>query len=355
MINQADNRTGISAQDMSCTMTPPDTAAGRALAAGLNKSCFCITLDRVRLADSLREASGATDLVDAQMASRPHLFSNLPVFLPRADLDAMLDIVAAIEEASRLPGYREAALATASAISRKDPGPRGVFMGYDFHLAGDTPRLIEVNTNAGGAFLNALSAKAQLACCEEVAAAMAFSPAGDFEEAVVAMFEAEWRLQGRTRRLESIAIVDDAPAEQYLYPEFVLAQRMLERAGFTARVLDPSELAIEGGELRHRGDRIDLVYNRLVDFDLSKPEHLVLRTAYEDDLAVLTPSPHVHALLADKRNLTRLTDPACLAAWDAPGTVRSQLATIAKAVMVTGENAEALWSRRKSLFFKPVA
>ncbi|MER9685145.1 hypothetical protein [Mesorhizobium sp. M0139] len=41
-------------------------------------------------------------------------------------------------------------------------------MGYDFHLDDDGPKLIEVNTNAGGAFLNALLAKAQKACCSEV-------------------------------------------------------------------------------------------------------------------------------------------------------------------------------------------
>ena len=34
-------------------------------------------------------------------------------------------------------------------------------MGYDFHLGSDGPQLIEVNTNAGGAFLNVLLARAQ--------------------------------------------------------------------------------------------------------------------------------------------------------------------------------------------------
>ena len=37
-------------------------------------------------------------------------------------------------------------------------------MGYDFHLGADGPMLIEVNTNAGAAFLNALLARAQRAC-----------------------------------------------------------------------------------------------------------------------------------------------------------------------------------------------
>ena len=31
--------------------------------------------------------------------------------------------------------------------------PWALFMGYDFHISEDGPKLIEVNTNAGGAFL----------------------------------------------------------------------------------------------------------------------------------------------------------------------------------------------------------
>lgn len=224
-------------------MTPSnDLAAGRALAKNLNRSCFCISLDRDQLSARLQEASGDANFVETHLSSRPHLFSNLPVFLPRDDLDAMLSIVRAIEETANLPGYQQAAFADAPGIARADLGPRGVFMGYDFHLSDDAPRLIEVNTNAGGAFLNALSAKAQLACCDEATSAVATCRPADFEETVVAMFVAEWRLQGRTDRPRTIAIVDDAPTDQYLYPEFLLAQRLLERAGFRTSIIAPSDL-----------------------------------------------------------------------------------------------------------------
>lgn len=39
------------------------------------------------------------------------------------------------------------------------PGLVGALMGYDFHLAEEGPRSIEVNTNAGVAFLNAILAR----------------------------------------------------------------------------------------------------------------------------------------------------------------------------------------------------
>lgn len=327
----------------------------RNLANDLNRSCFCISLDRQAMAAAMQGASGDEGFFLKHIENRPHLFSSLPVFLPRADLDRMLATVTAIEDVARLPGYREAATAWTSAIARHDPGLCGAFMGYDFHLAGDAPRLIEINTNAGGAFLNAFSAKAQLACCPEVAAAMADAQASHFDRDVIAMFEAEWKLQGRAGRPNSIAIVDDAPEAQYLYPEFLLAQRLFEASGMVSLIADPEALSYDGRSLTCGGQPIDLIYNRLVDFDLSLPKHAAIRRAYEDGAVVLTPNPHNHATLADKRNLTLLTDANRLRDWGASEATRAALAGIPKAVVVTFDDADDLWQRRKALFFKPVA
>ena len=339
-----------------CLKSPCTTSeASRDLAQELNQSCFCISLDRQAMADAMRSASGDETFFANHIETRPYLFSNLPVFLPRADLESMLTTVMAIEEVSRLPAYPEANASWTSAIARRDHGPRGAFMGYDFHLAGDAPRLIEVNTNAGGAFLNAFGAKAQLACCAEVAAAIADARASSFDADAVAMFRAEWRLQGRADKPKVIAIVDDTPEAQYLYPEFLLAQRLFQSSGMVSLIADPAELAYDGQSLVCRGQTIDMIYNRLVDFDLSQPQHEALRRAYVDGAVVVTPTPHTHATLADKRNLTLLTDARRLEAWGVPEPTRAALASIPKAVLVTPDNADDLWQRRKSLFFKPVA
>lgn len=343
--------------------TLPDSArspcalihTSRDLANELNRSCFCISLDRQAMADAMRNASGDDSFFVKHISNRPHLFSNLPVFLPRPDLDSMLATVAAIEDVARRPDYQEAAASWIPTIARQNHGPHGAFMGYDFHLAGDAPRLIEINTNAGGAFLNAFSAKAQLACCPEVATAIADAHAPHFDRDVIGMLEAEWRLQRRVGRPKSIAIVDDAPETQYLYPEFLLAQRLFEANGMVSLIADPGELAYDGSSLTCRGQTVDLIYNRLVDFDLSQPQHDALRRAYEDGAAVLTPNPHNHAALSDKRNLTLLTDMKRLRDWGVSEAARAGLANIPKAVLVTRDNADDLWRRRKSLFFKPVA
>ena len=49
-----------------------------------------------------------------------------------------------------------------------------------------------MNTHAVGAFLNALLAKAQRACCAEIEIALGNGKPDDFESAVLGMFQHEW-------------------------------------------------------------------------------------------------------------------------------------------------------------------
>lgn len=327
----------------------------RAAADHLNRECFCVTLDHDALASSLQHEAGDAAFFEHFIKSRPHLFSHAPVFLPKADGEAMQAIVHAIEAAARLPQYQQAAFSWAPAIARMDHGPLGALMGYDFHLTPDGPKLIEINTNAGGAFLNAFLAQAQIACCAEVEQGLARQSLAQFESRAIEMFEAEWKRQGRTGALRRIAIVDDAPQDQYLYPEFVLAKRLFERHGYEAVIADPATLRFECDVLQEGGVPIDLVYNRLVDFSLDDPRHAALRTAYEAGAVVVTPGPRNHALFADKRNLTLLSDRAALGVWGLDAASVAALSGVPRAVSVTGENADQLWRERKGLFFKPAS
>ena len=319
----------------------------------LNRECFCVTLDSARLLTAIRAEAPDPDLAVAMLAARPHLFAGMPVFLAETDLKAMLDVVAAVEAAAGDPVYQEAVLAWAPTIARHDFGPRGVFMGYDFHLGPDGPKLIEVNTNAGGAFLNAFLARAQGACCREAENAMRATPMAEFDGAVWEMFLAEWTLQGRMGQPRSIALVDDRPQEQYLFPEFLLAQRFFERHGLKAWIVDPGELRFVDGRLLNSGEPVDIVYNRLVDFSLDVTGHEALRDAYTAGAVVLTPNPRNHALFADKRNLTLLSDPAAVDGLKITPDQRQSLSAVLRTSLVTADNADALWSARKRYFFKP--
>src|SRR5512135_2535613 len=130
------------------------------LATALNRDCLCVTVDHDTLKRDL-DADSDADLYDVILATRPHLFSNTAVFVTPQQVERMYAIIRAVETVVALPAYRESALAAAPEIARFDPGPRGVFMGYDFDLGPAGPQLIEINTNAGGALLNTALARAQ--------------------------------------------------------------------------------------------------------------------------------------------------------------------------------------------------
>lgn len=321
----------------------------------LNQACHCITFDAERMRALLETSADTAGVYHSILANQPHLFSASPVFLARADLARMQAVIAAIETVVGSAGFREWAFALAPPIARRAHGPRGVFLGYDFHLGPDGAQLIEINTNAGGGLLNAALGRAQRACCEEVEAAVAGVPGGDVEGAFVAMFRAEWALQRGAAPLRRIAIVDDDPPAQYLYPEFLLFQQLFRAAGLEAVIVDPRGLRHAEGVLTADGAPVDLVYNRLTDFMLAGDACAPLRAAYEAGDVVVTPNPHHYALYADKRHLTVLSDGRRLREWGVDeATIATLLAGVPATRLVDRADADALWAARRGYFFKPV-
>ena len=61
----------------------------------------------------------------------------------------------------------------------------------------------------------------------------------------------------------------------------------------------------------------------------------------------------MHALFADKRNLTLLSDQTMLRKWGLSAELLAELASVPRTMIVTPGNAEQLWEARKKLFFKP--
>lgn len=304
----------------------------------------------------------------------PHLFAAAPVFVTTAQLQQMQAVIAAVERVVALPGWHENKLSspaggrgaggegngfplpnplpqvgegTNAAPSAHD-GILGVFYGYDFHLNEEGAHLIEINTNAGGGFLNALLVDSQ----REAGLYGAEAAEANLEQQFLSMFRNEWRLAHGDVPLTSVAIVDEQPESQYLYPEFLLAQRMFERAGIAAHIADPSAFEARGDGLYLGGWKIDLVYNRLTDFSLQ--QHPALRQAYRDDTVVVTPSPAHYERYADKRNLVRLSDADALRALGASeGDIATLLAGVPQTRLVAGGDAEQWWQERKHWFFKP--
>ena len=329
--------------------TPP-SAADR-----LNRECFCIGTDVAAvhrwLEDDLRSRGLTRPVID----THPNLFSSLPVFVSRAHVLQMQDVIRAVHTVAATQPFRQAVLSDAPAIATPAPAARGVLQGYDFHLGNDGPQLIEINTNAGGAMLNAVMGRAQQACCSEVADLLSGpSDFASFEDRLFATFMADWRLARGDAPLRHVAIVDTTPMEQYLYPEFLLFARLFESRGITTTICDPSELVLNAGKLTHAAGPIDLIYNRLTDFYFEAPGHAVLARAYSSNAVVVTPHPHSHAVYANKHNLTLLSDAAVLSRWGVEQSIADRLLqSIPRTARVSPADAELLWRDRKHLFFKP--
>ena len=293
----------------------------------------------------------------------PHLFADVTVFISPAQLQQMTDVIVAVERVvnnekwiieNEQLGVTDVIPAQAGNqpikkfSAQRSRTAKGVFYGYDFHLNSEGAHLIEINSNAGGAILNALLLDSQRELDfpgEAVAEA-------DLEQVFIAMFRNEWQLERGDAPLACIAIVDQLPEQQYLYPEFLLAQRLFERAGIRACIADPAELKTRDDGLYVGEQKIDLVYNRLTDFSLQ--QYPVLLNADLDGSVVLTPNPAHYARYADKRNLARLTDVDELRKL---GMVEADINTLQAGIphtfVVGPEMEEVLWSNRKQLFFKP--
>lgn len=324
-------------------------------AQSLNAHCQCRTLDPESLRRHLDAEPQLHDLVDTLRESRPSLFSATAVFLSHEAFSQIRDGIRVIERVIALPAYQAEALARAPITAHRDFGPIGVFTSFDFHLGPTGPRLIEINSNAGGALLASALGAAQRACCEPMSDAAVDAPAPlAAEGSFLAMFRREWQLQRGAAALGRVLIVDDEPASQYLAPEFELFRRLFKRHGIDAAVADAAALQWRDGALWFEHQPVDMVYNRLTDFYLQEPRHSALREAWLAGAVVLTPHPRTHALYADKRNLGALSDDALLASWEVSQGDRSRLhEMVPRTQLVTAANAEKLWAQRKGLFFKP--
>lgn len=341
----------------------------------LNGECFCLSLPEGALKRALKVELAAPEVFDLIEQRCPHLFSAQPVFVSNSQQLIMAAVIQAIERVVALPAFRQKVLQDAPALAQHANlhaasaagAVKGVFFGYDFHLQGQKIGLIEVNTNAGGAMLNAVLARSQQACCavmDDIVHTQV--KVQQFEQAIVDMFRHEWQLaqsaqqasalEKLSRPLQSIAIVDDAPEAQYLYPEFLLFQQLFQRHGIDAVIAAPEALHWRDGGLWCDDKRIDLVYNRLTDFYLEDEKAQALRSAYLANAVVLTPNPLTHALYADKRNLAIWSDPQQLQALGVDAETQAcLLANIPRTEPVQQQHAERLWAQRRQLFFKPNA
>lgn len=329
------------------------SADSQLLAGLLNENCSCSTLDKATLEDRLSEFDLSPLSNGNPMIER--YYSETPSFIALDELEEMRRTIKSIRRALALPKIRNKFLGEANEGDSERKSEGGVFLSFDFHRTSEGPKLIEINTNAGGAYLQFKLLQSQISCCKEIDP---FFPNHDYlnrlEERFFSIFLEEWKLAGRENLPKSIVILDENPEMQFLYPEFVMFRDLVRSHGISCEILSPEDISFKGGALFSGGNRIDLIYNRLTDFHLSHLRNEAIRLAWESGDVVLTPNPRDYSLFAMKSNLIHLSDPEFLR--DA-GLGSADLETLQKAVpktrSVSSDQSEKLWQERKNLFFKP--
>lgn len=275
--------------------------------------------------------------------------SRTPVHLPKADLRSMLRLVRLTCRLSQDTDYQRMVLPQLPDVARFDPGHAGLMMGYDFHLSADGPRLIEINTNAGGGYL-AWLATAQLSQLDSDRLPKRMA------DRLFGSFLREWLdFAGPGNPLKRVAIVDEEPEQQPLYPEMCSFRDWLIGLGLEAEIVSPEQLQADGHGVFSQGQQVDLVYNRHCDFFLETAQMAGLREAYLSRSVCFSPNPFVYGLLADKRRMVAWSDEATLQGLGLkPKERRLLLDLVPRSRLLADCDPEDVWQQRKGLVFKPV-
>lgn len=286
-----------------------------------------------------------------------HFFANYAnletIKLPKNIIEQMQNLITAVEKVITISNEKNNNSSNSSNI--RNDNLKGIFMGYDFHLQNNnenkniTPKLIEINTNAGGAFLN-------LCLLNAIYKNDKNNVADKLANEFVAMFKNEFAIfSNNQKNLQTIAIVDENPSEQFLYPEFEICQKILVKNNIQTIISSPENLSIQNNNLYYNNSiKIDFVYNRLTDFYLrSNAKNNALLTAYQNDFAAISPNPKIYDLYANKNNLINLSNADFLDNLNIDNQSKNILLKhIPKILKVKNNDAEYLWKQRKNLFFK---
>lgn len=326
-------------------------------AAKLNAQCSCISVDNKKLDIEVHRLIDNLSLADTTATQISSMLSKSGVFIDHAALEQIDQLVKAVFKICELPLFQKLVLDHAPPIAKHKQDVAGVFYGFDFHLGVNGPQLIEINTNAGGAMICALEVGASKNCCEPIERNLSRRNMPDeIYEAFLNMFTQEWKsFKGNPAAiLKTIAIVDENPTKQFLYPEFLLFQALFQKHGIKAIIAAPEDLVIKDRKLYFENTEIELIYNRTTDFYFQGPTYSALREAYLGNLMAITPNPFNHAVFANKDNLCLLSNEQMLNDLEVDQVTKEILLThIPKTVKVSANNEALLWSDRRNYFFKP--
>lgn len=260
-------------------------------------------------------------------------------------LKQMIEVVYSLQKLSENPAYPES-LPELPDNAQIEPGHFSVLMGYDFHIDDKQQvKLIEVNTNAGGLWFATLSHQPQASHFPEKLA-----------HKLLSSFVQEYRLfcGSAGARPQFIAIIDEQPEQQFLYPEMQIFAELFQQAGIKTVIVDPAQLEIRDSRPYYKNQVIDLIYNRHCDFYLNTPEMQTIAQAWQQQSVCLTPNPRVYGLLADKQRMMDWSRADFFNGLLAPASATRLQQAIPHTELLVSHPEDTLWSGRKHKVFKPM-
>lgn len=275
-----------------------------------------------------------------------NLISPFEINLPNSTLEQIRQAILDFDQLRTSSKYIEAHQAELNMNGLIDPGNRAIANSFDFHIdENGNIKLIEMNTNA--AFL---ALGLELYLCKK-----GVNPVSSFnEESIKQMVLSEIQLHAKAGKKKTppnadkirIAIIDEEPASQRLFVEFLVYKNLFEQWGWSVDILDYRQI---------NPVDYDFIYNRFTDFLLSGPESKQIRDAWESQELCLSPHPFEYYLLADKERMTEWARPDYLTQLGFTPDFQERLQkVIPQCSVLTIDNKESLWGEKKKWFFKPL-
>lgn len=319
-----------------------------------NSECSCATINNEKLSqleNRLKDSCGISDLkFQKYFAPSPTSISRSSIETIKSFLNSFSRILA-VKEIENLflrdlePRYK-------NLLPLKISG--GLFLGFDFHETDQGPKLIEINTNAGGLLINSILYEVQEKCCNLLYSNHEIPSFSSLGEQILTFVNQEWVLQNIKKDLKTIIVLDEDPETQFLYPEFEVFQHIIRQNGKQSFICSPKDLRLINGNLYYLDHEVDFVYNRHTDFLLKTKEMQVIGEAFASKKICLTPNPIDYLLYANKENLQSLSDRSFLEKHmieDSDIRIMQEVIPVTK--IVRPADRDLLWENRKSVYFKP--
>lgn len=157
-------------------------------------------------------------------------------------------------------------------------------LGFDFHVTAEGPRLIEINSNAGGLVTSSIwSHRKDSSKLENVLSMFARSFTEEFQ-------------RFKHHPAKTMVIVDNSPKQQFTFYDLLLTQQLMEAFGLSCDIADVNDQL----------DGYDIIYNRSCDFMFERNEMKCIKKIYQEGNACVVPNPYMFSRLSDKRALITL-------------------------------------------------